>query len=190
MENKKKIILAISGASGAIYAEKIIQKLESDFLFNQIEEAGIIFSKNAVDIWKYEIGDLNTKKFKFEIYENNSFYAPFASGSGGFDTMIICPCSMGMLGRIANGISNDLITRSADVILKERKKIIFVVRETPLNLIHINNMKIITEVGGIICPANPSFYHKPKTINDLINTVIDRVLELAGFSVCTKRWQK
>ncbi len=187
-DNKKKIVLAISGASGSIYALRLIKKLESGVIFNQISSAGIVFSKNAIDIWNYEIGSLNTKQFKFKIYENNSFYAPFASGSSGFDTMIICPCSMGLLGRIANGISNDLITRTADVILKERKKLILVIRETPLNLIHIKNMKTITEAGGIISPANPSFYQKPETINELIDTVIDRILELANFSISTKRW--
>ena len=114
--------------------------------------------------------------------------APFASGSAKFDTMIICPCSMGILGRIATGVSNDLTTRAADVILKERRRLILVIRDTPYNLIHINNMKTITEAGGIICPATPSFYSNPKTFEDLAATVIDRVIDLAGLDQSTYRW--
>ena len=102
--------------------------------------------------------------------------------------MIICPCSMGTLSRIANGISNDLTTRAADVILKERRKLILVARETPYSLIHINNMKLVTEAGGIICPATPSFYSQPKTIEDVAKTVVDRVLDLMDIEVDTNRW--
>ena len=95
---------------------------------------------------------------------------------------------MGTLGRIASGTSDDLITRAADVMLKERKKLILVPRELPYSLIHINNMKLITEAGGIICPATPSFYTRPKTIEDVINTVVNRILDLAGFEIDSKRW--
>ena len=116
------------------------------------------------------------------------FMAPFASGSANFGTMIICPCSMGTMGRIAAGISNDLTTRAADVILKERRKLIIVARETPYSLIHINNMKTITESGGIICPATPSFYSKPKTFEQLSCTVIDRVLTLSGLQCKSFSW--
>ncbi len=97
---------------------------------------------------------------------------------------------MGMLGRIAHGVSDDLITRAADVILKERRRLIFVPRETPYSLVHINNMKLLTEAGAIICPATPSFYSKPQTIDDLVLTVVDRVLDLAGFEIDSKRWGK
>jgi 4-hydroxy-3-polyprenylbenzoate decarboxylase len=114
--------------------------------------------------------------------------APFASGSAKYDTMIICPCSMGLLSRVAQGNSTDLITRAADVILKERRRLILVTRETPLSLIHINNMKTVTEAGGIICPAVPSFYSRPKSFEELAATVIDRVLDLAGFDLGTYRW--
>ena len=116
--------------------------------------------------------------------------APFASGSGKYDTMIIIPCSMGTLGRIASGISNDLITRAADVVLKERRKLICVIRDTPYNLIHIRNMETVTLAGGIICPATPSFYSQPQTIEEVAATVVDRVLDLAGLDIKTFRWGK
>ncbi|HEY0432640.1 MAG TPA: UbiX family flavin prenyltransferase, partial [Chitinophagaceae bacterium] len=118
----------------------------------------------------------------------NDFSAPFASGSGRFDTMIIVPCSMGTLGRIAGGTSNDLVTRAADVMLKERRRLICVVRDTPFNLIHIRNMETVTLAGGIICPASPSFYSRPLTIEAAAATVVDRVLDLAGIPVNTFRW--
>jgi 4-hydroxy-3-polyprenylbenzoate decarboxylase len=125
-----------------------------------------------------------------KFYGTKDFTAPFASGSGQYKTMITIPCSMGTLGRIASGISNDLITRAADVILKERRKLICVVRDTPFNLIHIRNMETITLAGGIICPASPSFYSKPKTLEEVAATVVDRVLDLAGFNISTFRWGK
>jgi 4-hydroxy-3-polyprenylbenzoate decarboxylase len=114
--------------------------------------------------------------------------APFASGSARYDTMIIIPCSMGTLARIATGISTDLITRAADVILKEKRKLICVIRDMPYNLIHIRNMETITLAGGIICPATPSFYSKPATIQAVASTVVDRVIDLAGFNSKSFRW--
>ncbi|HVE61068.1 MAG TPA: UbiX family flavin prenyltransferase, partial [Chitinophagaceae bacterium] len=114
----------------------------------------------------------------------------FASGSAQYDAMIIIPCSMGTLARIAAGISNDLVTRGADVMLKERKKLVLVLRETPYNLIHIKNMKTVTLAGGIICPASPSFYSKPQTIEQAASTVVDRVLDLAGIKNESFRWGK
>lgn len=183
---KKKIVIAITGASGAIYAKVLLNKLL--LLANQIEEVGIIMSDNAKDVWQYELGDRSYEQIAFPFYDKKNFMAPFASGSARFDSMIIIPCSMGTLGRIASGLSDDLTTRAADVILKERRKLILVARETPLNLIHINNMKTITEAGGIICPAVPSFYNKPKTIEDVAETVVNRVIDLAGFENDSYRW--
>ena len=116
--------------------------------------------------------------------------APFASGSASYKAMIICPCSMGTLGRIATGISNDLTTRAADVILKERRKLVLITRDTPLNLIHINNMKTVTEAGGIICPASPSFYSKPTNFEQLAATVVDRAIDLVGLKNNSYRWSE
>lgn len=181
-------MIALSGASGSVYAKVLFDKLQS--IKDQIESIGLIASKNAKEIWNHELADVPFNKYSFKEYSDNDFYAPFASGSAQYDTMIICPCSMGTLGRIANGVSDDLITRSADVILKERRKLILVPRETPYNLIQIKNMETITLAGGIICPATPSFYSNPKTIEDLVTTVIDRVLDLAGFEIDTHRWNE
>ena len=170
--NKKKIIVAITGASGSIYAKVLLEKLV--LLQNQIEAVGIVMSDNAKDVWKYELGDSGFEKLPFTIYNKNDFFAPFASGSAKYDSMVICPCSMGTLARIATGISNDLTTRAADVILKERRKLILVTRDTPLSLIHIENMRTVTLAGGIILPASPSFYSKPKSFEELASTEIGR----------------
>ena len=159
---KKKIIVAITGASGSVYAKVLLDQLL--VLSDQIEQVGVVMSDNAKEVWTYELGDQSFSGYNFTFYNKNDFNAPFASGSAKYDTMIIVPCSMGTLGRIAHGISNDLISRAADVVLKERRKLIAVVRDTPFSLIHINNMKAVTEAGGIICPANPSFYSLPKSI--------------------------
>jgi len=183
---KKKVIIAITGASGAIYAKVLMEKLAE--LTSQIESLAVVMSDNAKEVWKYELEDESYKNLKATFYEKNDFMAPFASGSAKYDTMIIVPCSMGTMGRIAAGISNDLTTRAADVILKERRKLILVARETPLNLIHINNMKTITEAGGIICPAVPSFYSKPKTLEEIAATVVNRIIDLAGFETNTYQW--
>jgi 4-hydroxy-3-polyprenylbenzoate decarboxylase len=186
MLKSKKIILAITGASGAIYAKLLIDNFVK--YQNQIDDVNIVFSSNALDVWNHEIENFEIEKIPFKIYDKNNFNAPFASGSSKFETMIIAPCSMGTMARIANGISNDLITRAADVILKEHRKLILLLRETPYNLIHIENMKKISLTGGIICPAVPSFYSKPQTIEQLAQTVVDRVLDLAGIEIETFRW--
>ena len=183
---KHKIIVAVTGASGAIYAKVLFDKLL--LLKDQIEEVGVIISDNAKFVWETELDNKNFENLPFTFYDKMDFMAPFASGSANFETMIICPCSMGTLGRITSGISNDLTTRAADVILKERRKLILVARETPLSLIHINNMKTITEAGGIICPATPSFYSKPNTFEELTATVIDRVLTLADLKNQSYSW--
>ncbi len=184
--NKHKIVVAITGASGAIYAKVLLQKLYE--LHEQIEAVGIIMSDNAKEVWKFELGNSDYEHFPFTVYRKDDFFAPFASGSAKYSSMIVCPCSMGTLARIASGISNDLTTRAADVILKERKKLILVTRDTPLSLIHINNMKTVTEAGGIICPASPSFYSHPTNFDTLAATVIDRVLDLCGIDQPSFRW--
>ena len=153
-------------------------------------EVAVIFTGNAEEIMLFETGTKYKTSGAEKLWKNNDFNAPFASGSSSYDTMIICPASMGMVGRIAHGVSDDLITRSADVMLKERRKLILVPRETPYSLIHITNMKLLTEAGAIICPATPSFYSRPQTVDDLVMTVIDRVLALAGFAIDTFRWNE
>ena len=187
LENKKrKIVLAITGASGSIYAEKLLDTF--NLIHNPPAEIAVIFTETAREIWLSERG----KKF-YELgaakeYFNSSYNAPFASGSAQYDTMIICPASMGTIGRIANGTAEDLIARTADVMLKERRKLIIVPRETPYSLIHIDNMKKLTLAGAIICPATPSFYSNPKTIDDLVMTVVERIIDLAGFDSNGFRW--
>ena len=185
---KHKIVVAVTGASGAIYAKVLLSKLVQ--LKDQLEDVAMIMSDNAKEVWKFELGNSSYESLPFKIYRKDDFMAPFASGSARYGTMIICPCSMGTLARIASGVSNDLTTRAADVILKERRKLILVARDTPLSLIHINNMKTVTEAGGIICPASPSFYSKPTTFEELAATVVDRVLDLSGLDVKSFRWNE
>ncbi len=183
---RKKIVVAITGASGSIYAKILLTKLLQ--LNNQIQTISVIMTNNAKDVWKTELGNESYVDFDVQFYTQQDFTAPFASGSGQYDTMIIVPCSMGTLARIATGISNDLITRAADVILKERRKLICVARDTPYNLIHIKNMETITLAGGIICPATPSFYSLPKTIDEVAATVVDRIIDLAALQQNSYRW--
>jgi 4-hydroxy-3-polyprenylbenzoate decarboxylase len=187
---KRRVVIAITGASGSIYGKQLIEAFSSKKLQPQIDSVALVFSKNALEVWNHELGPFNEKEIPFKIYGLNDYKAPFASGSAKFDTMIICPCSMGTLGRIAHGISDDLIGRAADVILKEKRKLILVPRETPLSLIHINNLKILAENGAIICPATPSFYSHPATISEVVNTVIVRVLDLCGFEMEAYRWNE
>ena len=184
--NRQKIIIGITGASGAIYGKLLLEKLAA--LRDQTDSCEIIFSENAIAVWQVELGSFSPGSVPFRIWEPNDLFAPMASGSAGYDTMIICPCTMGTLGRIASGISNDLMTRAADVLLKERKSLILVPREAPYNLIHLANMKLLAEAGAVICPASPSFYSHPASVEALAGTVVDRVLTLAGFHFPGFRW--
>ena len=184
----RRIVLAITGASGSIYAKMLLEKLPR--LKSPPEEIAVIFSETAKEIWEAETGKNFRPEAPAKEYHNKTYYAQFASGSSQYDTMIICPASMGTTGRIANGTSDDLIARTADVMLKERRRLIIVPRETPYSLIHINNMKILTLAGAIICPATPSYYSTPKTIDDLVMTVVDRIIDLAGFNSDGFRWMK
>lgn len=181
-----KIVLAVTGASGSLYSKLLIEKLLT--IRNQWKELAVVMTENAKLVWQTEIGDRSFENLPVTWYNTQDFLAPFASGSGQFNIMIIAPCSMGTLGRIAQGISSDLITRAADVILKERRKLICMIRDTPYNLIHIRNMETITLAGGIICPATPSFYSRPATIEAVVATVTDRILDLAGFDIKSFRW--
>jgi len=181
-----KIAIAVTGASGSIYAKVLLDTLLK--LKDQVSEVGLVCSDNAYTVWQHELGNKDYEKYPFKVWDKNDFFAPFASGSSSYSALIICPCSMGTLARIAGGISNDLVTRAADVMLKERRKLICVVRETPYNLIHLRNMTSITEAGGIICPATPSFYSKPETLEDVAYTVIHRVLQLAELNAEGYQW--
>ena len=184
MENK--ILVVISGASGAIYPRLLLNRLLG--IKEQWKELSVVMSTNAKQIWKAELGNEDYQNLPVRFYEKNDFNAPFASGSAKYNIMFVAPCSMGTLARIAAGISDDLVTRAADVILKERRKLVLMVRETPYSLIHIKNMETITLAGGIICPATPSFYSRPATIEEVASTVVDRLLDLAGLDISSFRW--
>jgi 4-hydroxy-3-polyprenylbenzoate decarboxylase len=186
MENHRKIVLAIGGSSGSIYAQRFMLKAAN---LKNVTLA-VVMTENAKINWELELKSFSKEDWPFDFYTKNDFFAPFASGSAKYDTMVVCPCSMGLLARMANGISDDLITRSADVILKERRKLVVVPRETPYNLIHLNNMKTLTEAGAIICPATPSFYSKPDTLESIVDTVVDRILDLIDLPVSTYRWNE
>lgn len=183
---KLKLVVAITGASGSIYAQRLLDSLSS--IEEQLDRVAIVFSDNARQVWEYELNNQDYLQYPYQVFEKNDFFSPVASGSAGFDAMIVCPCSMGTLGRIAAGTSEDLITRAADVLLKEHKRLILVARETPLSQIHLSNMLRITRAGGIICPASPSFYSHPENFNQLAATVTDRALQLAGLHPSAYRW--
>ncbi|MDR1226175.1 MAG: UbiX family flavin prenyltransferase [Prevotellaceae bacterium] len=184
-----KIVVAITGASGAIYAKRVLEKLS--VVKEQVEELAVVFSDSGKEVFLHELGEAELKKIQqlpLKIYANGSFFAPFASGSSGYDALMVAPCSMGTLARIAHGAADNLICRAADVMLKERRKLILLAREAPYSLIHLRNMSTIAEAGGVICPASPSFYSKPQSIVELVDTVVDRALSLAGVEVGGYRW--
>lgn len=188
----RKIVVGVTGASGALYARGLLDKLlriQEEFKVQDHKlEIGMVWSAQAKTVWETELETLPDGRYPFPEYGSTDFSAPFASGSARYDTMIICPCSMGTIGRIASGVSNDLMTRAADVILKERRKLILVPRDTPLSLIHLRNLTSLAEAGAIICPAMPSFYSRPGDLNSVASTVVDRVLDLAGLPVKSFRW--
>ena len=177
----RNLVVAVGGSSGSLYAKVLFDRLRA--ISAAWENVGVVITENGKYNWRYELGDDGWDQYPFAYYGQRDFTAPFASGSARYDTMIVCPCSMGLMARIAAGISNDLITRAADVILKERRRLIVVPREAPYSLIHLKNMVAITEAGGVVCPAVPSFYSGANTPEEIVGTIVDRVLDLAGFDL-------
>jgi len=167
-----KIIVGITGASGVIYAKRFLEVFEG--------EKVVIVSDSAKKVIEYELGNFNVEDFAEEVYDNDEIDAPPASGSYVFDAMVIIPASMNTVGKIANGIADTLISRVANVALKERRKLIVVFRESPLSTINIRNLLTISECGGIVIPAAPGFYHNPKKIEDIVDYVVDKVLKALG----------
>jgi flavin prenyltransferase len=189
MQNQPSInlLVAVTGASGVVYARRLFDKLHG--LRDQAERIAVVFTDSGRDVWRYELGSA-PEHLPFVQYSNHDFFTPPASGSGNFNAMVVIPCTMGTLGSIANGLADDLVARAADVMLKERRKLILVPREMPFNLIHIRNMEQVTLAGGIICPANPSFYAGISTLEEAIDTVVDKVLHLAGFQFSSYAWSE
>lgn len=179
-----KIIVAITGASGAIYARQCLENL---IVHPAVERVALILSDNAEDVLRAEGVTLPAAEC-VERFSNDDMWASVASGSARWDAMIIIPASMGTVGRIASGISRTLIERAADVMLKERRRLVVVVRESPYSLIHLRNMTTLTEAGAIILPASPSFYFNPSTVEELCLTTSLRALEMAGVEVGHRHW--
>ncbi len=179
----EQIVVGVAGASGSIYARRLLKYLEQ---LDPAVEVAVVFSRNARQIWRHELGEEPATNFR--IYDERDFAAPFASGSSRFAKMVIVPCSTGTLARIATGATDNLITRAAEVMLKERRRLVCVLRETPYNLIHIENMRTVTMAGGIICAATPSFYSRPADVDAVVDTVVHRVLDLLGQPHTGKRW--
>jgi 4-hydroxy-3-polyprenylbenzoate decarboxylase len=170
-----KLVVAVGGASGSVYAKRLLDVLAGT---PGDREIALCFSKSGQEVWRHEIG--TEPAYPWKRWELNDFRAPFASGSAGWQAMVVVPCSTGGLARIAHGISDDLIGRAADVMLKERRKLVLVVRETPLSIIHLENMVAVTRAGAVVLPASPSFYSHPATVDALIDTVVGRVLDQVG----------
>jgi len=181
-----KLVVAVSGASGAPYAKRLL-----DFLAEKGPAHGVsvdlVFTQTGRLVWKQEIGA--APDYPFRIWKNQDFTAPFASGSSMYDGMVVVPCSAGALSRIAYGLSVDLVGRAADVMLKERRRLVLVLRETPISLVHARAMTQVIEAGAFVMPASPSFYSGPRTISDLVDTVVARVLDRLGLpNDLMKRW--
>ena len=183
-----KLVVAITGASGSLYAQRLLQILHDDASASAPHQVHVALSTHAREVAQAEVGQLDIPN-GFEVHGDNSMQVPYVSGSARFDAMIIIPCSMGTLGRIAHGYSDSAITRAADVFLKEKRQLILVPRETPWNLIQARNVVTLLEAGADIIPAIPSFYHRPGTLLDLIDTVVARVLDHLHLDhPLTKRW--
>lgn len=185
MKSKHNIIIAVTGASGSIYARLLCQRLAQA---EEMERIALIVTRNGEEVCRYEDDASWMANSRFTRYDNDDLFAPPASGSASFDAMVIIPCSMGMAGRIAAGISNDLTSRAADVMLKERRRLILVPREAPLSTIHLRNLTTLSECGAIICPAAPSFYSHPQDIENLCETIIERILTLLGVETPHYEW--
>lgn len=182
-----KLVLGISGASGAPYARRAL-----DFLSTVGREAGVetdvVFTKTGRVVWNHEVG-VDPAEYGLKIWPAGDLTVPFASGSARYDAMLILPCSVGCAARIAHGLSADLVGRAADVMLKERRPLVLVIRETPFSLIHLRNMQQLVEAGAIVMPAAPSFYSRPATIDALLDTVVARAFDRLGIpNELMRRW--
>ncbi len=175
-----KVIVGITGASGAPYAKRLLEVLDRRCKQRGDLEVAVCISNTASEVWSLECGGDIREALPFPIWDLQNYRAPFASGSAGWHAMVIVPCSMGTVARIAHGISDTLLTRTADVMLKERRKLIVVPRETPLSLIHLENLTALARAGADVIPAMPAFYSKPKTLDDLVSTVVARVVDHLG----------
>ena len=191
MASERRIMVAITGASGTVYARRLLEMLPQAY-----DRIYLVASDNALDIMRDELALERLEQLlpasdesMFRAFSSTDLYAPPASGSHDYEGMVIVPCSMGVVGRIASGVSNDLVTRAADVCLKERRKLVLVIRETPLSLIHLRNLTTLAEAGAIVLPAAPAFYGKPESIDDLVDFVVDRILRALGTETrLTKGW--
>lgn len=179
-----RIVVAVTGASGAIYARQTLERLSAS---DSVSRIALVCSKTAAATIAFE-GESLPSGPKIEIFSNDDLFAAPASGSARWDAMIVVPCSTGTLGRIACGTSQTLIERAADVMLKERRRLILAVRETPYSLVHLRNMTAVTEAGGIIVAASPSFYSRPSTVGELAATVVERIVTLAGVETPRYEW--
>ena len=179
-----RVIVAVTAASGAIYARQCLELLLAS---SSVERIALIYSGEAKAVAESE-GVAMPEDNRVEIYSNDDMWASPASGSARWDSMIIVPSTMGTIGRLASGVSQSLIERSADVMLKERRRLVIVAREAPYSLIHLRNMTTLTEAGAIVIPASPSFYFRPATIEELCLTISQRAVELAGVEVSHREW--
>ncbi len=182
-----KLVVAISGASGAPYAKRLL-----DFLAGEGRAHGVavdlVFTETGKQVWKHELGA--EPAYPFPVWKNRDFTAPFASGSAGYDGMVVVPCSAGALARIAYGVSMDLVGRAADVMLKERKRLVLCLRETPISLVHARAMVQVIEAGAFVMPASPSFYSGPRDLGELVDTVVARLLDRLGVpNDLMRRWE-
>lgn len=179
-----KVVVAITAASGAIYARQLLMALVESA---EVEHIAVIYSTNARAVVAHE-GETMPVSAKIEVFENDNLFASPASGSARWDAMVVVPSSVGTIGRVASGVSQTLIERAADVMLKERRRLIFVVRETPYSLIHLRNMTTLTEAGAVILPATPSFYSLPKDIEAVCQTVTERITAMLGIDGKRYEW--
>ena len=183
-----KLVVAVTGASGSIYAQRLLVQIAKS---KEVEECHVVLSRYAPEVAATELGSQGLKIPKgMKVYGDKTMQVPFASGSARFEAMAIVPCSMGMLGRIAHGYSDGTIARSADVFLKEKRRLILVPRETPWNLVQARNVVTLIEAGAVMLPAVPSFYGRPKSVDDVADTVVARILDHLGLrNELVTRWK-
>ncbi|BDG10119.1 UbiX family flavin prenyltransferase [Anaeromyxobacter paludicola] len=182
-----KLVVGVSGASGAPYAKRLLDFLSSEGAAHGVE-ADLVFTATGKQVWMQEIGA--EPRYPFPIWKNHDFTAPFASGSAPYDAMCVVPCSAGQLSRIAYGLSVDLVGRAADVMLKEKRRLVLCLRETPLSLVHARAITAAIEAGAVVMPASPSFYSQPRDTGELVDTVVSRLLDRLGLpNALMRRWE-